>query len=678
MKASTLFFVGIAFACGFLFGFSYHHIVDDAHEDTTAARGHAPRPEATESQWQRFEARLKALEAARAREAEAKEEAKVPTPTQATLPTPSLAKPLTKRQMTNLLHAKPKRTTSAAPGAKCKPGRKPYHLLLTAQDSPYQAWQTRIMYYHFKKLQAANPCTEMTGFTRMLNSVGAKPDGLMDEIPTVLVNALDQGSGCHDGTENTCDMGFPVMNRPHGVTQLLAQLPESITEEYVLIAETDHVFLREPRNRATPTQPACFPFGYMDAKAAALRPIVQRYVDDPDVVDPCGPSPVLIHLDQLRKLTPEWLKLSFDLKRDAEADKVFGWVLEMWGYTLAATRLGIRHTVWKEFQAEPSSQWHSDLEGDPHIYHYTFGLEYTLDGMPVIGGVGDWSLDKRHFTNEYPPAELAPPPKCAGKAAHTLHAKFNEAIAHIPQWSGAGIRHTTRGTLGWGPASSSAAGFTTLDEPTYLHSSVAQRLTTLGPWSLAGKPGLLFFRQGRLHSPWGGGTWGIAPDGAPVISLGKCGVWRLTLDDDGGGFLAEQAQSGRSVRGELAEGVDPRYDGDGDAILAATAAEGGGGKGGATVRRVLGTGPWAWTGVASVGFLRRGVLHTPWGAGRWKPHDSGDGTIVASFVGEEHIVTFGECASFTFRRVRDGDTGGGAMSQQKAAEVCAELDAPNV
>ena len=134
MKASTLFFVGIAFACGFLFGFSYHHIVDDAHEDTTAARGHAPRPEATESQWQRFEARLKALEAARARDAEAKEEAKVPTP--------SLAKPLTKRQMTKLLHAKPERAASAAPGAKCKPGRKPYHLLLTAQDSPYQAWQT--------------------------------------------------------------------------------------------------------------------------------------------------------------------------------------------------------------------------------------------------------------------------------------------------------------------------------------------------------------------------------------------------------------------------------------------------------------------------------------------------------------------------------------------------------
>ena len=51
---------------------------------------------------------------------------------------------------------------------------------------------------------------------------------------------------------------------------------------------------------------------------------------------------------------------------------------------------------------------------------------------------------------------------------------------------------------------------------------------------------------------------------------------------------------------------------------------------------------------------------------------------MASFVGEQHIVTFGECASFTFRRVRDGDVGGGSMSQQKTAEVCAELDGGSI
>ena len=68
------------------------------------------------------------------------------------------------------------------------------------------------------------------------------------------------------------------MNRPHGVTQLLAQLDRgehAIAEDYVLIAETDHVMLREAENRATPSKPVCFPFGYMNAKAAPLRGVVQ-------------------------------------------------------------------------------------------------------------------------------------------------------------------------------------------------------------------------------------------------------------------------------------------------------------------------------------------------------------------------------------------------------------------
>lgn len=206
--------------------------------------------------------------------------------------------------------------------AGCPPGRKPYHVILTAQDSTYQAWQTRIMVHHLRRIQRSNPCSEITGFTRLLSSQNGGPDGLMDEIPTVLAKELNQGQSCRHTGENSCDMGFPVMNRPHAVTQLLANLPAQITEEYVLIAETDHVFLSEPPNRATPDAPACFPFGYMNAKAAELRPTVARFAKDADAVDPCGPSPVLIHLPLLRRLTPEWLRLSFELKRDAEAEKV--------------------------------------------------------------------------------------------------------------------------------------------------------------------------------------------------------------------------------------------------------------------------------------------------------------------------------------------------------------------
>ena len=56
----------------------------------------------------------------------------------------------------------------------------------------------------------------------------------------------------------------------------------------------------------------------MNAKAAELKPVVSRWAADVDRVDPCGPSPIQIHLPQRRKLTPEWLRLSFELKRDPQ------------------------------------------------------------------------------------------------------------------------------------------------------------------------------------------------------------------------------------------------------------------------------------------------------------------------------------------------------------------------
>ena len=676
VRTSSLLLVAVSFVAGVLVGFSYHHIIDEHHEETAhAVLSHAPRPGPSETQWQRFEARLAALEQQKKRLGEmAAASAAEP------LPKPAKRMPTAAAAAATHHHASTADSSVGADG--CPNGRKPYHLLLTAQDSVYQAWQTRVMYYHFKKLQRSNPCSEMTGFTRMLNSDGAKRDGLMDEMPTVLVHALDHGSGCRDSGENTCDMGFPVMNRPHGVTQLLAKLqagvPElaHLTEQYVLIAETDHVFIREPKNMATPKKPACFPFGYMNAKAKELRPIVQRFVDDPSVVDPCGPSPVIIHLPLLRKLTPEWLDLSFALKRDPEADKVFGWVLEMWGYTLAATRLGIRHHVWNSLQAEPSALWHSDLDGDPHIYHYTFGLEYTADGMPVTGGVGDWSLDKRHFMSQYPPPNLDPPPKCAGKAAHTLHRLFNEAITGTPSWP---ANHAAKGTLGWGAA---AQGGFSLDEDMYRRQPAVQRLVTQGPWTLAGASPVLFFRMGRLSTPWGSGTWGFAHGsggkrGHVTMTIGSCGTWRVALDASGVAFTATHEQDGRTAQGELAaSGAASAFrEGKASHIIASTAAEGGDGPGGEMVRRLLGSGPWAWTGVSPVGWLRGGVLHTPWGPGTWKPHASNDGTIIASFVGEHHHVTFAECASFVSLRERDNDRATGAISLSPAATSCPELSA---
>ena len=70
---------------------------------------------------------------------------------------------------------------SSAPSSHdgCPAGRKPYHVILTAQDSTYQAWQTRIMVHHLRRIQKQDPCTEITGFTRLLSS----PSGAANPNP---------------------------------------------------------------------------------------------------------------------------------------------------------------------------------------------------------------------------------------------------------------------------------------------------------------------------------------------------------------------------------------------------------------------------------------------------------------------------------------------------------------
>ena len=42
-------------------------------------------------------------------------------------------------------------------------------------------------------------------------------------------------------------------------------------------------------------------------------------------------------------------RLCLELKRDREADQALGWVLEMWAYTLAAARTGVRHQAHLDF-----------------------------------------------------------------------------------------------------------------------------------------------------------------------------------------------------------------------------------------------------------------------------------------------------------------------------------------
>ena len=111
------------------------------------------------------------------------------------------------------------------------------------------------MYHHWKLQKSRDPCGEMSGFTRLLTNHRGADDGrsYANEIPTVVVKELS-------GMEAR---GYVVANRPYSMMQFVEhpEFKKRIVEDYVYIAETDHVLLRPLPNLATETVPAAFNFG---------------------------------------------------------------------------------------------------------------------------------------------------------------------------------------------------------------------------------------------------------------------------------------------------------------------------------------------------------------------------------------------------------------------------------
>ena len=240
-------------------------------------------------------------------------------------------------------------TASSREAAGCEPGPpRPYHTVLTSSSGGYQSWQCRIMYHHWQLQKRADPCGEMGGFTRLLTNHRGVDDGrsYSEEIPTVVVKELSGGEA----------RGYVVANRPYSMKQFVAHpaWKERILEDYVYIAETDHVLLRPLPNLATADTPAAFNFGYMVAWGQAN--IVNKFVPGlGGKTDSVGPSPVIIHKRQLEDIVGLWYDFTVKICSDHEAVQALGWVREMWGWCIAAGKLGIKHRVLDAFQYEGGS-----------------------------------------------------------------------------------------------------------------------------------------------------------------------------------------------------------------------------------------------------------------------------------------------------------------------------------
>ncbi|KAG6649657.1 hypothetical protein CIPAW_07G226800 [Carya illinoinensis] len=303
-------------------------------------------------------------------------------------------------------------------GLGSKSPRRLFHTAVTASDSVYNTWQSRVMYYWFKKFKDG-PNSEMGGFTRILHS--GKPDRYMDEIPTFVAQPLPPG----------LDRGYIVLNRPWAFVQWLQQA--DIKEDYILMAEPDHIIVKPIPNLSREGLGAAFHFFYIEPKK--YESILRKYFPEDKGpitdIDPIGNSPVIVGKESLKKIAPSWMNVSLAMKKDPETDKAFGWVLEMYAYAVASALHGVGNILYKGFMIQPP--WETQV-GETFIIHYTYGCDYTMKGELTYGKIGEWRFDKRSYDDIPPPRNLSLPPPGVPESVVTLVKMVNEATANIPNW----------------------------------------------------------------------------------------------------------------------------------------------------------------------------------------------------------------------------------------------------
>ncbi|GFY96905.1 hypothetical protein Acr_11g0012110 [Actinidia rufa] len=201
--------------------------------------------------------------------------------------------------------------------------------------------------------------------------------------------------------------GYIVLNRPWAFVQWLQKA--DIKEDYILMSEPDHIIVKPIPNLSKDGLGAAFPFFYIEPKKyeSVLRNFFPEDKGPITNIDPIGNSPVIVGKESLQKIAPTWMNVSLAMKKDPEADKKFGWVLEMYAYAVASALHGVGNILYKDFMIQPP--WDKEI-GNKFIIHYTYGCDYDMQGNLTYGKIGEWRFDKRSFEAVLPPKNLPLPP----------------------------------------------------------------------------------------------------------------------------------------------------------------------------------------------------------------------------------------------------------------------------
>ncbi|KAJ9529755.1 hypothetical protein QJQ45_014533, partial [Haematococcus lacustris] len=304
-----------------------------------------------------------------------------------------------------------------------KPAGDTIHSLLTSNGSPYQGFQTRIMYGTYKLVQAMpgtmphkrpwdsrhHRCCiilvlalalllladaggeKLTGFTRVMHRT--TDDFLMDEVPTFRAQPL------HPKCDEYCD--FPVADRANAVVQWIQAVkkdPNMLQGAWVLLLESDYVWMKPVRapDAASSAPGFQYHYDYIQAEHPNAAPHIKKLFGSsaPAPVPNSGPAPALLRFSELEVVAPEWERVTALIEEDKAAVDALGWVREMYAWDVALAL----HPDVKMLTQEPYESVllvqppHEDHLGNASMCHYTWGAIYNDSSSTV------WRWEKRDYT----------------------------------------------------------------------------------------------------------------------------------------------------------------------------------------------------------------------------------------------------------------------------------------
>ncbi|CAI5480400.1 unnamed protein product [Closterium sp. Yama58-4] len=276
------------------------------------------------------------------------------------------------------------------------------------------------MYYTYLQV-AGQPGSDMKHFTRVLHR--STDDALMDVMPTVRVKPLDPSC------DTWCE--YPVASRPFAIQQWLES--GDVKGDWIFMIETDYIFVKPvtipPAGRALG-----FPFDYIAPQDPELRPFMRRYYPEPyriEDVPRTGNAPTIMRYDEMMRVVPIWVNVTARIEGNAESKERFGWVREMYAFSISVALAGVKIDLPPMPHAIMSQPPADKVVGDAALLHYTWGSQIKDWSGNVI-----WEFDKRKFTDRGLPDPVPEPPE--GKASESqkvLVAKVNEAINHLPKYT---------------------------------------------------------------------------------------------------------------------------------------------------------------------------------------------------------------------------------------------------